>query len=125
AYGYLSRTSPLGFEQRLDAYGRALAAALESDATSVPQEVDIAFRQIADHEQARWQQDPRTLQRAEMSARLLRWLVQIKREGMPRFASLAEACRWHAVDGGFVDWARYTIQAGESASDLDDAYGRL
>jgi hypothetical protein len=122
---YLSRTSPLGFEQRLARYGKAVAAALDNRVTEVPEAVNRAYRAIASHEQVKWQRGSRRLQRVEMSARLLRWLAQLNRDGITDAPSLAEACRWHAIDGGFVDWARCALQSPEPARDLSDAYGKL
>lgn len=122
---YLSRTSPLGFEQRLARYGKAISAALDNRVTEVPIAVNQAYRAIAAHEQVKWQRGSRRLQRVEMSARLLRWLAQINRDGIPGPSSLAEACRWHGLDGGFVDWARHALHTGEPARELKEAYGKL
>jgi hypothetical protein len=124
-WAHLSRTSPLGFEQRMDAYGKAICAALDHRVTEVPVAVNETYRRIAEHEQAQWQLGSRRLQRVEMSSRLLRWLAQVNRDGVPEFASFAEACRWQGLDGGFVDWARYTLEAGEPARGLADAYNQL
>jgi hypothetical protein len=122
---FLSRTSPLGFEQRLARYGKAISAALDNRVTEVPSAVDQAYRVIACHDQVKWQHGSRRLQRVEMSARLLRWRAQINRDGIPEFSSLGEACRWHGLDGGFVDWARHALQSGEPVRDLSHAYGQL
>ncbi len=132
-WAYLSRTSPLGFEQRLDNYGTAVGAAADSRVTEIPIAVSAAYDTIVNHEQANWQRDDRRLQRIEMSARLLRWLAGQNSDGGysgsgkigQGFDSLGEAARWYATDGGFIDWARYVLQSGEPARKLADAYHKL
>ena len=130
-YAYLSGTSPQGFAQRLARYGQALVAALDNAGVAVPEQVDVAYRQVAEHEQAKWERGSRCLQRVEMSARLLRWLFSLRhaaaQPGVPGApaASFAAAAREQALAGGFVDWARYTLRGGEPVHELSDAYTRL
>ncbi len=124
-WAYLSRTSLLGFEQRLDHYGQAVGAAAEARITEVPTAVSEAFEFVVDHEQANWERGSRRLARVEMSARLLRWLAGQEASNLPPFSSLGQAATWYAGEGGFVDWARYVLQSGEPARKLADAYNKL
>lgn len=124
-WAYLSRTSLLGFEQRLDHYGLALGAAAEARITEVPKSVSEAFEFVADHEQSNWERGSRRLARVEMSARLLRWLAEQESTNPSSFRSLEQAAKWYAGEGGFVDWARYVLQSGEPARKLADAYNKL
>lgn len=125
SHAYLSRTSPLGFEQRLAAFGRELSLAVNAHATDFPEAARTTYARIFEHEQATWHSGSRRLRRVEMAARLLRWLAPLNRDGARHFRSLSEACRWHALEGGFVDWARYSLHAGEQSRELAEAYGRL
>jgi len=124
-YAWLSTTSPQGFSQRLARYGQALAGAVDGGATQVSEQVDLAYRAVKEHEQASWDRGSRCLQRVEMSSRLLRWLLSIRRAGTAQPASFSEAARDQALVGGFVDWARYTLRGGEPVRELSDAYTRL
>ena len=124
-YAYLSGTSPHGFAQRLARYGQALVAALDNAGADVPEQVDVAYRQVAEHEQAKWERGSRCLQRVEMSARLVRWLFSLRQAGAGPAASFAVAAREQALAGGFVDWARHTLRGGEPVHELSDAYTRL
>jgi len=121
-YAYLSRTSPEGFAQRLGRYGRALAAALSTKVSEVPDPVNEAFGEVTKHEQAKWERGSRRLQRVEMSARLLRRLAYRQKAGETEAASLADAAQEHALAGGFVDWARHTLRGGDPVRELADAY---
>ena len=124
-YAYLSRTSPGGFDQRLGRYGRALAAALDANVSEVPERVNEAFRGVSKHDEAKRERGSRRLQRVEMSARLLRWLAGRHTAGETEAGSLAEAAWEHALAGGFVDWAQYTLRAGDRVRELADAYTLL
>lgn len=126
----LSQTSPLGFEQRLDIYGQALGAAADARIKDIPKAVTQAYEQILSHEQANWQRGSRRLERVEMSARLLRWLSRENaraenQSDKPQFASVGEAAKWYAIDGGFVDWARPILQSAEQVRGLAKAYSKL
>jgi hypothetical protein len=124
-WAHVSRTSLIGFEQRLDGYGKAVSAAAESRVTAIPIAVNEAYEYIANHEQTNWQRGSRRLERVEMSARLLRWLANENKSSRTGFDSLVQAANWYGVDGGFVDWARYILQSGEPARKLAEAYNKL
>ena len=120
-YAYLSRTSPQGFSQRLGRYGDAVLNALGAEASEVPEQIYEAFHKILEHEQAEWERGSRRLQRVEMSSRLLRWLV-CQQQGDREITSFVESAREHASEGGFVDWARFTLRSGDPVRRLADAY---
>ena len=124
-WAHVSRTSLIGFEQRLDGYGKAVSAAAESRVTEIPIAVNEAYEYIANHEQTNWQRGSRRLERVEMSARLLRWLANENKSSRAGFDSMVQAANWYGVDGGFVDWARYILQSGEPARKLAEAYNKL
>ena len=83
------------------------------------------YRAVMEHEQARWQRQSRRLERVEMSARLVRWLVRQQGTDSVAPASLAQAAQQHALWGGFVDWARNMLLGGEPGRELADAYVQL
>ena len=124
-WAHVSRTSLLGFEQRLDGYGKSVSAAAENRVTEIPVAVNEAYEYIANHEQTNWQRGSRRLERVEMSARLLRWLANENKSSRTGFDTLPQAAAWYGVDGGFVDWARYILQSGEPARKLAEAYNKL
>ena len=123
-YAYLSRTSPQGFSQRLGKYGDAVLGVLGTKVSEVPEQVDEAFHKVLEHEQASWERGSRRLQRVEMSSRLLRWLV-CQQQGTREISSFVESATEHALEGGFVDWARLTLRSGDPARRLADAYVSL
>jgi hypothetical protein len=96
---------------------------LDSDAVEVPDRVNEAYRAVVQHDQA--DRGSRRLQRVEMSGRLLRWLVQLRQVEKPDPTSFADAAQDHAVSGGYVDWARYTLRGGEPVRELSEAYARI
>ena len=56
-----------------------------------------------------------------MAARLCRWLAT-RRSASVDFVSAARA---YAEDGGFADWARQALRAGDPLPDVAAAYARL
>lgn len=124
-HAHLSITSPKGFEQRLGRYGELVKTALAAQVSEVPPAATEAYREVVEHEQARWQRQSRRLERVEMSARLLRWLVRHRDANGTDAASLAEAAQQHALWGSYVDWARHTLLGGEPRRELADAYVQL
>jgi hypothetical protein len=82
-----------------------------------------AYQSIVRHEQAR--QEPRRLQRLEMSLRLVRWLAIQQTRGETVPASFSEAAQRHLDEGGYLDWARYALRSGDPVRELSEAYARL
>lgn len=134
---WLSDTSPLGFDQRLAAFGQRLAEWLAIDpATRGPRGPAVetrlialrdAYRLVLRHD--RRHREPRRIERAEMAMRLVRWLATGEERGRPgervRPGSLGEAATDYLRDGGYVDWARLALRSGEEGRELSEAYGKL
>lgn len=122
-YAHLSPTSPLGYNQRLARFGKALADVVESSQPEIPQSFHQAYRDVIQHDLS--QKGSRAVQRVEMAARLARWLVRLRGQETSVAASLAEAAREYATAGGFIDWGRHTLRGGEPVRELAEAYTRL
>ena len=76
-YAHLSPTSPLGYNQRLARFGKALADVVDSSQTEIPEAFHQAYRDVIQHDQS--QKGSRAVQRVEMAARLAAgWLVCAK-----------------------------------------------
>jgi hypothetical protein len=119
-FAHLSDVLPRGFDQRLARLGDLLGQAVEGGAA-----LDEALREARDtirrHDQAR--REPRRLERIGMALRLVRWLKAAEATAEP--ASLAEAARGYLDQGGFVDWARSVLRAGDPVRGLSEGYARL
>ncbi len=122
-YAHLSPTSPLGYNQRLARFGKALADVVESSQPEIPQSLHQAYRDVIQHDLS--QKGSRAVQRVEMAARLARWLAGLRSQEATVAASLAEAAREYAMVGGFIDWARHSLRGGEPVRELAEAYTRL
>lgn len=123
SYADWSDTSPIGFDLRLAQFGRQLSDLLKAPEPSTEQLESLhATRQsIAQHDRhsrERWQ-----LERVDMALRLVQWRIETATLGPPK--SLADAADRQLSDGGFVDWARLVLRAGEPIRELADAYSRL
>lgn len=121
-FAHLSNTSPTGFDQRLARFGQLLADVVQQQTWSSVSKLKSARDAIRGHDHAL--RDNRRLERAEMALRLVRWLAGQGKAG-PGPHSLAEAAEGHLTDGGFVDWARLTLRAGDPLGTLSEAYARL
>ncbi len=114
-YCYLSDTSPVGFDQRMARFGKALKNTLTSaKITSTEQLVEL--REDLHHHDQR-ESETRRLQRVDMALRLVKWLST----ETPETRTLAEAARYHLLEGGFVDWARYCLRAPDPVRELAEA----
>ena len=118
-FAYLSSTSPLGFGQRLERFGKALSYVVDGTAGHSLEELTAARRETGDHELAG---ERRRLEHVDMAIRLVRWLGQTENQP-PR--SLVEAADYHLAEGGFVDWARLTLRTGDPVRELSEAYAKL
>jgi len=122
SFAYLSDTSPLGFDQRLAVFGERLSETL---ASHNPQSLDHlveARSNVLHHD--RKNREGRRLDRVQMAMRLVRWLADAGRQKtMPQ--SLEEAVNHQLAEGGFVDWARLTLRAGDPVRQLSEAYAKL
>jgi hypothetical protein len=115
----LSRALAAGLEARIVTAAEAIAQAAESGGTQVSASASRLVRLALEHERAA---DHRArLERLEMAVRLCRWLSG-KRRTTPGFGSAANA---YAEEGGYVDWARSLLRAGDSVPAVATAYARL
>ena len=64
-YAHLSPTSPLGYNQRLARFGKALADVVESSQTEIPEAFHQAYRDVIRHDLS--QKGSRAVQRVEMA----------------------------------------------------------
>ena len=120
---YLSRTSPLGFDQRLARFGSRLSEAVLRSAPTTLEPLTAARQEIRDHDQS--QRERRRLYRVDMALRLLQWLTRVDTAALSSCQSLAEAAAYHLAEGGFVDWARLALRVGDPVQALSEAYARL
>lgn len=124
-FAYLSNTSPFGFDQRLARLGRQLTEIIAQNATAGLEELRQSREHIREHALAGEDNQRRRLERVEMAMRLVRWLGQRRQEGPAKAVSFAEAAARQLRTGGFVDWARLVLRAGDPVPELSRAYARL
>ena len=115
----LSRAMTAGLEARLIAAAEAIAQAAESGGVQGLASVNRFVRIALDHERA--SEHRARLDRLQMAARLCRWLTG-RRRPMTGFGT---AAKLYAEEGSFVDWARSSLRAGDSAPIVAAAYARL
>jgi hypothetical protein len=115
----LSRALAEGLEARLVVAAGEIAQVAVSGSSHDLARVARFVRVALEHERA---SDHRTrLDRLQMAARLCRWLCG-RRASVRGFGSAAKA---YAEDGGFVDWARASLRAGDAVPAVAEAYARL
>lgn len=122
-FARLSDTSPLGFDQRLGRFGQNLAETVARRSWELLDELHSAHLSVRSHDQST--RDVRRLDRVEMSMRLVRWLGEQGPTGNNKAKSFPEAAEQHLHDGGFVDWARLSLRAGDPVRALSEAYANL
>ena len=124
SFAWLSDYSRLGFELRLDQFGRALTAALSSESERVPDDLLAVAESVQKH---RWSERfPTRASQVEMAVRIVQWLRTAGRPGVdPELQSLEDAALAYARDGGFVDWARQSLYYGDPVDALSSAYSQL
>lgn len=118
-YAGLSPVLPSGFEARLVAQAEAVRRALAEPSDEAMEAVERNTKAVLCHHMA--SQEPARRRRAEMAARLLRWM---RVEPKP-FQSFEEAAKSYAGDGGYVDWARRAMAGGDENARVSEAYGAL
>jgi hypothetical protein len=117
------RLSLTGFEQRLTRFATALEGAVDAAVVSVPPELEQAKEAVVRHGLAPYQEN--RVARIEMALRLVRWL-SLETRGTPETPSSFEGIATsYAEEGGFVDWARTFVSAGDGHEKLASAYGKL
>lgn len=120
-FAYLSETLPLSFEQRLASFGQRLIDGIsKSGSMDALREAQQAVRahDLIHRESRCWE-------RAQMAVRLMRWLADRRSKSRMRPRSLGEAATDHLREGGYVDWARLALRAGDPVRDLSEAYSAL
>jgi hypothetical protein len=122
-FAYLSDTSPLGFDQRLAELGRQLTAALGAKTAAARNAARQARRTVARHVLA--QETSRRMERIDMALRLIEWLSGYAETARSLPASFAAAADYQIAEGGYLDWARLTLQAGDPVRELADAYAQI
>jgi hypothetical protein len=115
----LSRALTAGLEARLVAAAGAIAQAAESGSTPGLADAARLVRLALDHERA-CDHRPR-LDRLQMAVRLCRWLCERRRT----VSGFGSAVRAYVEDGGFVDWARASLRAGDGVPVVAASYARL
>ena len=115
----LSRALTAGLEARLVAAAEAIAQSAETGGTQGLADAARLVRVALDHERA--SEHRARLDRLQMAARLCRWLSG-RRRSISGFGSAARA---YADEGGFVDWARAALRAGDGVPAVAAAYARL
>lgn len=121
--GAFAASSPVmlsGFEDRLSAFGEALAAILGAPRLldALPA-LEAAGDRVAQHDQARVQKG--RAERAAMALRLVRWLATPEAGD----ASFTRAVTAYVCEGAFVDRARLALAGGDELKTLSAAYGAL
>lgn len=115
----LSPVLPGGLMQRLSALAQALEKGCETRRVDT---VEQAWQTLQAHWLTDEPQRHDQMQRAKMALRLLRWLVQ----GTTSLTGTAQQMMSHYVsDGGFADWARTQLWAGEDHEALARVYATL
>lgn len=114
----LSTVFSTGFEQRLAAFGQALAGYLDGKAEL--KEIEDAFSGVLQHREC--ERSRERVERLEMVLRLVRWLAYA---GSRMPATIGGAIESHLTEGAFVDWARRHLLGGDPVKDLANGFGRL
>lgn len=122
-FTHLSDTSPLGFDQRLATFGDQLVRCIDAGASDLTDLLTDVHNGILEHDRS--QSEDRRIDRTYMAMRLARWSNQPALSDIEEPASLADAARHHLAQGGFVDWARLTLRAGDPVQGLSEAYSKL
>lgn len=118
----LSDTSPLGFDQRLEAVGRLLAQQVRGRQFRVDAELLAAGQAVREHDRAAGEE--RRIERIEMAIRLVRWLG-LQQQTAPSPRSLPEAADLYQRDRAFADVARLSLRHGDPVRELSESYSLL
>lgn len=116
-FAYLSDVAPLGYEQRLVAFAKALVRHL--DRSSNDTDLLTAASGVSKHSDGRG--DSRRQTKVDMATRLARWL----RSAPEPIGRLPEAMGTYQAHLAFVDWARHGVVGGDQVPELQAAYKRL
>jgi hypothetical protein len=112
--------SPLGWEQRLTLFGKALRDWLKRRTPVGYSNIEAIFSRIQLHRQAA--RDSDTIEQLQMALRLSRWLAQPE---VPASTGFVQLTRAYNAELSFVDWARYLLFHGHSHSEFNLACEEL
>lgn len=118
----LSSLSPTGFELRIRSFAAALAASIGKAKDYRPDELWSLAGDVAGHHQARFAAE--RVSRLQMACRLRQWL-QCVSSGVSKDGGLEELAGAYYGEGGFIDWARNALYAGDGSEALAKAYAKL
>lgn len=114
----ISRILPASFNKRLGNYASALELAFKTKEVSGSEH---ALAMLQNHALATQPAQRIQIDRAKMALRLLRWLVKPEGDSHSINSILAN----YISEGGFVDWARSHIWAGDIHESLSQVYQAL
>ena len=114
----LSDLMPCAVQARLTHFSSALDTALKNGDLK---KVEIAFNHLSSHALSGLSLYRETVERAQMALRLARWLAK----GSRTAGTAAEFMLDYAAEGGFADWARTEIWAGDAHDTLNEVYQKL
>jgi hypothetical protein len=132
-YSGLSSILMAGFDQRLRQFATELQRFLHGEGalrTPLPTQsrgemaltaLEASADAVRAHKEASKQTD--RLQRVDMALRLARYLATRPHARTP--SSLSQAAVAYAEHGGYVDWARQCLLAGDPTAELAAAFGAL
>jgi len=118
---WASDLSLVGLEQRYSQVGQALREALNAKSSSGLEQVRGGITLIRKH--LLGESDAERLARVEMAARLIRWL-QTTEMGSTGKSLDAMVVDYHQ-DGGFIDWARYSLKETDESPEVQKAYDAI
>jgi hypothetical protein len=118
-----SRFLLTGFNQRLEGFGKALAAALKGRKREALKRLETALDLVVDHALAA--HEAARVEGVEMGARLARWLARETEHQSTPASSLADAAAAYRRESGYVDWARARIWEGDTNAALGKAYSTV
>jgi hypothetical protein len=113
-----SKFSPVGLENRFEATGAALMGALDSKSSGALPGAFAALKEVETHFLAT--ENAARIGRIGMALRLLAWLQTT--ENAASQASLSQLADSYLKDGGFVDWARNSLEESDPVGSLREAY---
>jgi hypothetical protein len=119
-YAWLSDVSPLGFDQRMARFGRALRDAIGNGVTAG---IEAALASLREHHAA--DREKRRVAATEMALRLVRWLEFNRRAPSSQTESFSNCVDKYCAEDSFVDLARLTIRNGDAVAELSESYSEL
>jgi hypothetical protein len=120
-YAYRNRLTLLGYEQRLDRFGKEVRLAVATPGEEAVRRCEALHREIGGHRITKLGRRVEQISRTEMALRLVRWLSS----PTPAPTSLVEMMNAYRKELAFVDWARESICRGEEVAELSGAYQQL